>query len=337
MVSITAIPPISLALGEAPTLDYAGVTVQCVGGAESTFGLASFNGSTGTKPIIIPGDSVTASVVLGPYGPSADRATLCNISRGGCGGVTGVNDAPFGFPFHVEFIGVSRMLSVVAPLPFGTLSFTGTSIDGAPLGSATPQPLTMGTRCGIRIATGAVGGGNSFTTTRAPLPVITHADPSSGPVGTSVTIAGDGFNSTSAVKFNGTKAASVTFVSATQLKATVPAAVASGSAGPIAVTNTAAPVGSATSTCNYTTTPHRRPTITSFAPTSGVIGTTVTINGKFFTDASTVKFGRLAASYKIVSARRIKAIVPKAAVPAKISVTTPVGTATSAGKFVTPT
>jgi hypothetical protein len=64
-----------------------------------------------------------------------------------------------------------------------------------------------------------------------------------------VTINGRGFNSSSAVKFNGTTATTVTHVSATRLKATVPAGATT---GPITVTNTAAPVGTVRSAINYT-------------------------------------------------------------------------------------
>lgn len=54
---------------------------------------------------------------------------------------------------------------------------------------------------------------------------------------------------TSTAKFNGSAAANVTFVSSTQLKATVPGGATT---GPITVTNTAAPIGTVRSAASYT-------------------------------------------------------------------------------------
>ena len=111
---------------------------------------------------------------------------------------------------------------------------------------------------------------------------------------------------------------------------------AGASTGKITVTNTTAPIGTVTSPGSYTVTPHSPPTISSFTPTSGITGSSVTINGTFFSGAGAVKFGTRPAAYAIVSAGRIKATVPNGASTAKISVATAAGTATSAASF-TPT
>jgi hypothetical protein len=94
------------------------------------------------------------------------------------------------------------------------------------------------------------GTGTSATTFKPTLS-ITAFSPASGPVSTVVTINGIGFNASSKVKFNGTAASSVTHASATQLKATVPAAATT---GPITVTNTTAPTGTVSSQAHYTVT-----------------------------------------------------------------------------------
>ena len=73
------------------------------------------------------------------------------------------------------------------------------------------------------------------------------------------------------------------------------------------------------------------PTITSFTPTSGATGTTVTITGTNFTDATAVSFGgTAAASFNVVSATQITAVVGSGA-SGSVSVTTPGGTATEIG------
>lgn len=79
------------------------------------------------------------------------------------------------------------------------------------------------------------------------------------------------------------------------------------------------------------------PTVTSFSPTSGPVGTTVTIEGTNFTGTS-VAFAGTEASFTVESSTRITAVVPAGATTGPITVTTGSGTATSATDFVvTPT
>src|SRR5438552_3691266 len=75
------------------------------------------------------------------------------------------------------------------------------------------------------------------------------------------------------------------------------------------------------------------PTITSFTPASGPVGTSVTISGTNFTDASAVLFNGTSASFTVNSATSIAATVPSGATTGPISVTTSGGTASSASGF----
>jgi hypothetical protein len=75
------------------------------------------------------------------------------------------------------------------------------------------------------------------------------------------------------------------------------------------------------------------PTIASFTPTSGITGATVRITGTHFTSASKVAFGALGASFKVVSASEIEAVVPSGETSSTISVTTPVKAVTSSSSF----
>lgn len=100
--------------------------------------------------------------------------------------------------------------------------------------------------------------------------------------------------------------------------------------GPISVTKQGTTVASAT---NFTVTPSPLPTITSFNPTSGTAGTSVTIIGTGFTGASAVRFNGTRATFTVVSDTRITATVPARATTGPIAVTTPGGTATSATAF----
>jgi len=80
--------------------------------------------------------------------------------------------------------------------------------------------------------------------------------------------------------------------------------------------------------------PPPAPTIDSFAPGSGAVGTEVTISGSHFTGASVVKFNNVpVVTPTVVSDAQVRAIVPAGATSGKISVTTAGGTATSADDF----
>jgi isoquinoline 1-oxidoreductase beta subunit len=77
------------------------------------------------------------------------------------------------------------------------------------------------------------------------------------------------------------------------------------------------------------------PTITSFTPSSGRVGTTVTISGTNFTGVSKVAFGRTNSSrFTVVSATEIRVDVPRRARSGPISVTTAAGTARSGSDFI---
>jgi hypothetical protein len=211
----------------------------------------------------------------------------------------------------VTFNGVAAAFSVVS----------GSQLAATVPAGATSGPVTVTTP----VATAASAA--SFTVAGAvPAPSITSLSPTSGPVGTSVTITGANLTGASAVGFNGTAATTFAVVSATTVTATVPAGAAT---GPVSVTT---PGGTATSPGSFTVTASA-PTISGFSPTSGKAGTAVTIAGTGFTGASSVKFNGKAATFTVVSSTQISTKVPAGAKTGTISVATPAGTATSAQKF----
>jgi hypothetical protein len=75
------------------------------------------------------------------------------------------------------------------------------------------------------------------------------------------------------------------------------------------------------------------PTVTSFSPSKGLIGASVTINGTFFTGATGVTFDGTSAAFTVNSATKITAIVPSGATTGKIAVTTSTGTGSSPTDF----
>lgn len=145
----------------------------------------------------------------------------------------------------------------------------------------------------------------------------------SGKEGAKVGIFGQGFTASSVVKFGGTQATTVTRSGTTYLTATVPAA---------------ALTGSVTVTTGATTLTSRQifkvtPTLASFDPPSGAVGTSVTIDGTAFTQATNVTFAGQSATFTVVSDTQITATVPTGAVTGKITVTTKGGSATSKTSF----
>lgn len=80
--------------------------------------------------------------------------------------------------------------------------------------------------------------------------------------------------------------------------------------------------------------PPPAPTVSSFSPTSGNVGTSVTITGSAFTGATSVAFnGTNATTFTVNSDTQIHATVPTGATTGKITVTTPNGSGSSSGSF----
>jgi uncharacterized repeat protein (TIGR03803 family) len=147
---------------------------------------------------------------------------------------------------------------------------------------------------------------------------------SSGAVGASIGMFGQGFSSSSVVKFGGVLATGAHLQGTTYLTVPVPVGALTGS---VTVTT-----GSTVLTSNVVF--KVTPKITSFSPAQGAVGTSVVINGSSFTQATKVTFGGVAATnFTVNSDIKITAKVPTGAVTGKIAVTTPGGTATSATNF----
>src|SRR5438093_10166401 len=120
-------------------------------------------------------------------------------------------------------------------------------------------------------------------------PTISSFNPACGAVGTSVDISGNNFQGTTGVDFDGTTA-TFTLKSMHLITATVPTGASTGKIG------VDTDHGSTTSTDDFTVSSSCTPTITSFSPSSGPVGTGVTIHGSGFVGASSVKFNGAAAT-----------------------------------------
>ena len=187
---------------------------------------------------------------------------------------------------------------------------------------ATLRQHTNGKLYGEATTGGAAGHGALFSFS-ASLGGFIIAQPTSGVVSKPVGILGQGLTGTSTVQFNGTNAA-FTIVSDTYISTSVPSGATTG------FVKTAGTSGNRTSSQKFRVTP----VILSFSPTSGPVGTSVTITGNSFTGATKVTFGGVKATvFSVDSYTQITATVPAGAVTGKIQVTTPGGTATSRTTF----
>jgi uncharacterized repeat protein (TIGR03803 family) len=169
-------------------------------------------------------------------------------------------------------------------------------------------------------------GGGVFYSLNIGAAEFARLQPTSGNVGSSVGIFGQGFTGTKAVSFNGVNATPLS-VTDTYLTVKVPSGAKTGTVTVVR------PSGNLNSLQQFKVTP----TISSFSPSSGKVGTIVTINGTGLTQTTKVTFGMKAATFKFISDSKVTATVPSGAKTGKVTVTTAGGSATSSGTFtVTP-
>ena len=152
-----------------------------------------------------------------------------------------------------------------------------------------------------------------------PPPTITSFSPQSGAVGTMVTITGTNFSTTAnenTVTFHDDISATVTAATATELTVTVPTGAGTGKVV-VAVSGQ-----SAASEDDFKVIPP--PTITSFSPQSGAVGTAVTITGTNFSttaNENTVTFhDGILATVTDATATTLTVTVPTGAETGKIAV-----------------
>ena len=136
---------------------------------------------------------------------------------------------------------------------------------------------------------------------------------------TQVGILGQGFSSGSVVEFGGTATPTRTLTGSTFIMATVPPDALTGK---VTVTTGA---GTLSTLKIYKITP----TVTAITPTSGPVGTPVTITGTGLAQATKVTFDRIATAFTVISDEKITTTVPAGAGTGKFAITTKGGSASS--------
>lgn len=195
-----------------------------------------------------------------------------------------------------------------------------TEIQATPPDDVTTGPIKLTTALGTFQTSS-----NFFGT-----PSLTSATTMSGRAGTNIILKGNNFIGAISVQFGGLVASDFNVLSNQGIRVTAPANVADGK---IRV-NT--PGGSAETTTNFIV----PPTLFSFTPTAGPVGTTVVITGANFTAGTPViRFNGVAAAAPAatnLAFGQVTVKVPAGATSGPLSVTTTNGSHTSATLFYLP-
>jgi alpha-tubulin suppressor-like RCC1 family protein len=279
-----------------PGMEDVGHTIR----VEETVFNASGYGTAESEPtkVVVPASPVVTRIEPAK-GPAAGGTSVT---------ITGENldrtpTVEFGFVMASEVRVISSTSIVaVSPAGSGTVDVTVTT----PYGKS------------------ATGPGDRFT--YVPPPAVTGVEPSAGPEagGTTVTVAGIGFEEVSAVKFGTAAATRVEVISANSLRATAPVGV-----GSVDIT-VATPNGTSAAGAPDRFMYVAPPTVTKLKPATGPAGggTPVTITGTNLSTTSAVQFGSVAATgVRVNSATSVTATAPaQAAGTVDVTVTTAGGT-----------
>lgn len=307
-----------------PTTGPAGTVVTLTGALFTNPSVVRFNGIAATSvtyvsptqlTAVVPVDALTGPISVTPTsGLTATNSTIFKVLPT----ITGFSPAagPVGTSVTINGSGFNGATAV-------KLGSTSVSFSASPTQITFTVPSNGVTG---KLSVTTPGGTATTSDNFVVFARIASFSPSSAAVGALVTINGANFTNPMTVKFNGVPSSSVTFVSSTKLTATVPAEATTGL---ISVATAGGQTASSATSFKVL------PTITSFSPSSGPVGTSVVLTGTGFNGTTAVKFGTLSATNFVVnSSTQITVVVPVGAVSNKISVTTPGGTVTTTTNFV---
>ena len=251
--------------------------------------------------------------------PQGSFTTSSNFTYSTAPSITSFSPALGAADANVFIYGLNFIVNATT-VKFGSVSATATvtantEIEATVPNGATNAPITVTTSSGSFTTSS-----NFLVTTIAP--VITGFTPASGVRGTVVTINGGDFATVSTVAFNGVAASYQTPTTTTSLNATVPATATSGL---ISVTDS---IGAGKSSTMF----YLQPWITS-ATASGIVNSSVVIDGRNLTNASAVQVSGVNYAFTN-SPTQIVAIVPSNAMTGPITVTTPGGIFINTSSFV---
>lgn len=296
--------PMSATTGDTITITgqnfFGATTVNLGGTAANSFTIVSANTikavvGTGSSGSVVVGTSYGSDTLAGftyvPV-PKVISFSPTNAATGTTVVISGLN-----------FTGTSAV--TFGDVPVSSFIVVSSTTINAIVGNGASGNVSVTNPSG----TGTLGG---FT--YIPPPVISSFFPTSASTGGTVTITGTNFNGVTSVKFGGVNASSFNIVSSTTIKAVVDL----GFSGDVSVISDA---GVSTLAGFIFISP---PTINSFSPTSGSVGTVVTITGNNFSRVAAnniVYFGSIRAQVISASDDSLTVLVPICANYRRISVT----------------
>jgi hypothetical protein len=337
-VSYTYVVPAPTVTGLAPTHG------ALAGGNTVTITGTNLSGATGVKFGAVSATNLSASSptslsVTAPAGAASGKVDVTVTTPGGTSANTAADDYAYDTapplspitssltPTHGPAEGgtvvtiTGANLTGTTAVKFGAVAATGVTTVSATQVKATAPAGAAGSTVPVTVTTPGGSASNlsySYDTPVVPAPVITSVVKTSTG---NYTITGTGFIAPLSVKF-GAVTATANVLSATQIKASVPAFQ-----GTVIVTVTTAV---ATSNGVSVTEAPPTPTITGISPTHGPAagGTKVTITGTNLADVTGVKFGSASATGVSASANSVTATAPAgtAGSSVTVSVTAPSGT-----------
>jgi hypothetical protein len=151
------------------TVEQTGTEADCSGGAPSyrvwyemyPKAPAFFAGA------VSPGDAISASVSAPATTPATGSFTLVltDHTAGWTKTVTATSAKAALYSAEVIAEAPSTVAAVLPLTNFGTVSFTGATVDGSPIGSFNPQQIVMASGTVVKARPSALKAGQSFTVT----------------------------------------------------------------------------------------------------------------------------------------------------------------------------
>jgi len=305
-----------------------------------------------TKVVITPSGNAYSVAITGAYfnkvtAVSFDGVPATSFTVGGSGYITALTNAATFSTITITGSGGTTVYNYYPPPTFTSMNvdsagtgtavtITGTNFTGATsvtFGGTAATSFTINSPTSITAIVGsgtsgyvivttpggtAYQGGFVFITT----PLISSFSPASAHSGAVVSLTGSNFTGATSVTFGGVPATSFKINSASNITAIV----GNGASGSIVVTTP----GRTASIAGFTYLPPN-PVITSFSPTHGKLGDTITIQGSNFTNATAVSFGGTPAkAFTLTSPTTIIAYVDSGAT-GSVAVTNPGGSGSLPG------